>query len=125
MAQQSNEAIRRWYLAKVAAVETLNEEWLKQGLPGSERAYRAWKIRHDARVAARRMMADAQEVRDLEERDRAKYGHPDGPTFEPKVEEGRALGLDGEALFDWIVRGATQKDPAVSRWFGLEGKNDR
>jgi hypothetical protein len=120
--KRSNEEIRRWYLEQVARVEQLNEEWIRDGVPAEERALRAWTIRHDLRKQAREMMLDPEEVRALEQRDVLKYGNPDGPTFEWLLDSGRRAGLDGDALYDWIIRGAQRTDPAVNRRLGMEGK---
>ena len=57
-----NAKIRKWYLEQVAQIPELNEQWLAQGFLVEERAKMAWQIRHNARLEARKMMADAEEV---------------------------------------------------------------
>lgn len=66
----------------------LNEQWILQGLSVQERAEAAWRIRHEARLEARKLMADPAEVELLRARDMAKYGDPDGPTLEHLIERG-------------------------------------
>lgn len=69
-------------------------------------ARRAFAIRHNARLTARVMMADESEVAALEQRDRAKYGQPDGPTF-------AQLGSDWQA----IIESSKRTDEATNERF--------
>ena len=101
----TNRAIRRWYLQQVDRIKQLNRDWKSQGLSAEQRARRAWEIRHSARLEARRMMTDPEEVELLRIRDPVKYGNPDGPTFAQLVE--RLTGrLSGDALYEEIVHEA-------------------
>ena len=91
--QKTNAEIRQWYLDQVSRTPELNQQWIVAGLTARERAERAWRIRHEARLEARAMMSDPTEVELLRARDRAIYGSPDGPTFAFLVEQGRQAGL--------------------------------
>ncbi len=114
----TNAEVRQWYLARVAPIPALNEQWIQQGLTARERAEAAWSIRHEARLEARKMMADPMEVDLLRARDVAKYGNPDGPSFEYLVERGKDAGLEGDALYEAIITGAYRTNEGVNKTFG-------
>ena len=118
-APKTNAEIRRWYLEQIAQVNQLNEQWLAQGLSAKERAKRAWQIRHDARLAARAMMPDSDEVEDLRQRDIAEYGNPDGPTFAYLVQEWRKAGLTADAVYIAIIEGARRTNSGTDKKLGL------
>ena len=111
----SNSDVRRIYLERVARIPELNEQWLAEGLTARERAERAWRIRHEARVDTRRLMSNPEEVELLRARDQAKYGNPDGPTFEWLVENLEREGLTGDAAYEAIVEGSFRTNEAVNR----------
>lgn len=115
----TNAEIRAHYLVLVAAIEPANAHWRLDGISAEERAHRAFQMRHDARVTCRAMMSDAGEVAALEQRDQAKYGHPDGPRFEELVAHERAKGLTGDAVFEAIVASAQRTNSAVNEMYGL------
>ena len=100
-------------------IPELNKQWLSQGLSVRERAEAAWSIRHEARLAARAMMADLVEVELLRARDIAEYGDPDGPTFEFLVERLKAVGLEGDAGYQAIIEGSYRTNAEVNRKLGL------
>jgi hypothetical protein len=83
----TNAEIRAWYQQEVSIIESLNQAWVGQGLGLHERARRAWRIRRDARLQARSMMENPEEVEQLRARDREIYGDPDGPAFERLLTE--------------------------------------
>jgi hypothetical protein len=114
-APKTNAEIRRWYLERVAQVHQLNEQWLAQGLSAKERAQKAWQVRHDARLEARAMMADSEEVEDLRQRDLDEYGNPDGPTFEFLIEEWREAGLKGDGIYLAIIEGARRTNSGTDK----------
>jgi len=116
----TNKEIREWYSEEVARIPKLNKEWIEQSISLRERAYSAWAIRHDARLKARSMMSDPKEVELLQKRDMAKYGNPDGPTFEFLVEENRKLGLIGDEIYEAIIDESIRTNIEVNRKFGLE-----
>jgi hypothetical protein len=115
----TNSQARQLYLERVATIAGEDATWRADGVAAEERARRAFTIRHEARLTARAMMGDAAEVKLLQERDREKYGTPDGPTFEWLVERARAKGLAGDALYESIVESAQKTDAGVSRGMGL------
>lgn len=115
----SNRDIRARYVCAAIGIGVLNEQWKAQGLAASERAKRAYQVRHDARVTARAMMASAAEVQALKERDREKYGDPDGPTFDWLVKKAEQKGLSGDAVFEEIITSAQRTDAAVNKSLGL------
>lgn len=116
---RTNAEIRRWYLKRVATIADLNQEWIIQGLSALERAKAAWIIRYEARVTARAMMADKAEVELLRARDLAKYGSPDGPTFEFIVVRIEEAGLEGDTGYEAIIDGSSRTDEEFNRILGL------
>lgn len=118
-APKTNAEIRKWYLEQVAQIPELNEQWLAQGLSAKERARKAWQIRHDARLQAREMMADPDEVEALKQRDIAEYEDEKGPTFEFLVQEWRDAGLKGNAVYIAIIEGARRTNRDVNQKLGL------
>ena len=111
----SNADVRRKYLERVAQIEQLNEQWVKDGIALDERARRAWSIRHDARLEARQLMTSREEVELLQTRDQAKYGNPDGPTFEWLTKNLALNGLAGDTLYDAILEGSYRTNETVNR----------
>lgn len=87
----TNREIRSWYLREVAKIAKLDEQWAAQGETLERRSYLAWKTRHDLRLEARARMENPDEVALLEARDQAKYGNPDGPTFEQRISTRRVF----------------------------------
>ena len=106
-------------MRRVATIRQLNEEWIDQGASARERAERAWNIRHDARLEARSLMADAAEVEMLRQRDIAKFGTPDGPTFDFLVERLTEAGLKGDAVYEAIIDQSYRTDAELDRRLGL------
>lgn len=115
----TNSEIRQWYLQRTAKIVELNEQWIRQGLSVQERAEAAWRIRHEARLTARSMMSDATEVELLKARDLAKYGNPDGPTFEFLVEQLQNAGLSGDDIYNAIISGAYRTNEGINKSLGL------
>ncbi|MDQ3685087.1 MAG: hypothetical protein M3430_05725 [Acidobacteriota bacterium] len=116
---KTNAEVRRWYLEQVARIPKLNKQWLEQGLSAQERAEAAWRIRHDARLEARAMMANPAEVELLRQRDIAEYGNSDGPAFEFLVEKLKEAGLEGEAVYEAIINGSYRTNAGVNRSLGI------
>jgi hypothetical protein len=115
----TNAEIRAHYLVLVAAIGPANAGWKRDGISAEERAHRAFQVRHDARLTCRAMMTDAHALAALEQRDQAKYGHPDGPRFEELVAREQAKGLSGDAVFEAIVESAQRTNSAVNEMHGL------
>ena len=78
---------------------------------------RAWRIRHEARLQARSMMENRDEIEDLRERDRRLYGNPDGPTFDQLVQEGRRRGLREDEVYEGIIGGSQATNREVNEFF--------
>lgn len=100
--------IRTWYNFQVLAIPQLNDYWITQEITLKERAYKAYILRHNARVHARYMMPNKEEVALLQKRDLAKYGNPDGPTFETLLEKNQAKGMTLEQAYKSIIQTASQ-----------------
>jgi hypothetical protein len=115
----TNRQARQLYLERVAAIAGEVERWKAEQIPAEEQARRAYQLRHDARMTARAMMSDPAELAALQERDRAKYGHPDGPTFDWLMARNQAKGLEGDAAYLAIVESAQKTDAAVNQSLGF------
>jgi hypothetical protein len=115
----SDADVRARYVCWVAEIGPLDAKWKAEGLGAEARARRAYDRRHEARLTARAMMSDPAEVSTLRARDTAKYGNPDGPTYEWLVQRAKDKGLTGDAVFEEIVRSAQQTDRATNERFGL------
>ncbi len=113
----TNREVREWYLQEVASIPALDQKWQADGLSLPDRARRAWEIRHRARVAARTLMTDPIEVDMLRRRDFAKYGNPDGPTFEQLFDQAKAKGLNDDEAYREILSSSTSTDNATNRRF--------
>jgi len=117
---KTNAEIRQWYNDEVGQIPALNEQWLAEGISAEERAKRAHEIRHHARVTARVMMQNKQEVADLQARDQEKYGNPDGPTFAYLVEKNRLKGLQGDAIYEDIIGSSNRTNREYNEKFGVK-----
>jgi len=116
---RTNTEIRQWYLERVATIPALDQEWIKQGLSVRERAEAAWRIRHEARLQARSMMADSAEVELLRARDMAKYGSTDGPAFDFLVERLREAGLEENKVYEAIIDHSYKTDAELNKRLGF------
>ena len=119
-APQTNEQIRQWYNDQVSVIPNLNLQWQSEGLSAEERAQRAQDIRHAARIKAREFMQNQQEVADLRARDQEKYGNPDGPTFDQLVQANRAKGLEGDAVYEQIIKSSSRTNKEYNDRFGVK-----
>lgn len=117
--RRTNSEIRQWYLERVAAITDLNQAWIRRGLSAKERAERAWRIRSEARRAARSMMPDRRERELLRARDIEKYGSPDGPSFEFLMARLKDAGLEGDDAYEAIIAGSFRTDRVLNRLLGL------
>jgi len=113
--EMTNSEVRQWYLNQIAPIPQLNEQWILQGLSAKERAEAAWVIRRNARLEARLLMAHPAEVELLRARDMAKYGNPDGPTFEYLVEQVSRLGLKDDDVYETIIAGSYRTNENVNK----------
>lgn len=122
--QKNNAEIRQWYNEQTAVIPQLNEQWIKDEVSAEERAKRAYGIRHDARIKAREMMQNQEEVKLLRERDMQKYGNPDGPTFDYLVEKNRSKGLTGDDIYEAIIESSKRTNKKYNKKYGVEAKPD-
>lgn len=99
--------IRTWYNFQVLAIPQLNDYWITQKMPLKDRAYKAYSLRHDARIYARYMMPNQEEVASLRKRDSVKYGHPDGPTFEFLLDKNQKKGMTLNQAYERIIETAS------------------
>ena len=65
------------------------------------------------------MMANPYEVELLRARDVAKYGNPDGPTFELLVERLRETVLDEKRSYEVIIDNSYRTDAELNKKLGL------
>lgn len=115
----TNREIRARYVCWAAGIGSQNDKWKAEGIPVAERARRAYQSRRDARVVSRAMMSSATEIAALEQRDREKYGTPDGPTFEWLVKRAEDKGQKGDAVFEEIIQSSQRTDKATNTAHGL------
>ncbi|MFK7946248.1 MAG: LysM peptidoglycan-binding domain-containing protein [Saprospiraceae bacterium] len=109
-APSTNCDIRLWYNYQVVAIGKINERWEEEGLPLKERAEKAYKLRHEARVNARFMMPEKSQVKALQARDMTKYGNPDGPTFEYLIKKNTDKGKTLEEAYQSIIDSSSRTD---------------
>jgi hypothetical protein len=115
--RMTNSEIRAHYLARVAEISKLNQDWIAEGVSLRERALRAWQIRHVARLQARSMMENYFESEDLRERDRRLYGNPEGPTFDQLVQQSLQHGLQQDEAYQRIISGSQTTNREVNKLF--------
>lgn len=123
--EYDGEEIRVHYLRLTESVEGLNARWLAEGKSAAERARLAYEIRHNARLTARAMDHRKAIVDSVRARDLAKFGSPDGPTFDWLVERARASGLEGDAVYEEIIGSSQRTDRATNAIMGVRGKDSR
>jgi len=102
--------IRTWYNFQVVAIPKLNKYWIEQNISLEERASRAYGLRHSARIHARYMMPDQEEVFALQKRDFEKYGHSNGPTFKYFLKKNQEKGMTLEEAYESIIKSASKTD---------------
>ncbi|MEL6969662.1 MAG: hypothetical protein AAFZ63_24800 [Bacteroidota bacterium] len=107
---QTNCEIRLWYNYQVVAIGVINQKWEEEGVDLETRAHRAYELRHEARVNARYLMTDKATVKVLQDRDMAKYGNPDGPTFEYLLKKNTDNGITLEEAYQSIIDSSSRTD---------------
>jgi hypothetical protein len=117
---KTNREIREWYFEQVARIPILNDQWIEEGLSVQVRAYRAWEIRHNSRLRVRTMMGKERQIHLLKKRDLAKYGNPDGPTFDSLVENNEKLGLVGAEVYEAIIVSSMNLNIGVNKRLRLK-----
>jgi hypothetical protein len=111
----TNAQIRARYVCEQQRIGPQNEQWKASGLSVEARAHKAYDVRHNARRIARAMMEDRGSVKMLSSRDQAKYGSPDGPTFEWLMKQLADKGISGDAAYEEIIKSAQRTDEATNR----------
>ena len=106
----TNPEIRLWYLREIAKIKDLNLSWVARGDSPELRARQAWSYRRRARLQARSLMRDVVEQAQIRERDRAKYGDPDGPSFELLMERLRSHGIHPPEALEIVIQSAQRTD---------------
>ncbi len=119
----TNQQIRAWYNEQVERIPDLDLDWQKQGLTLEQRARKAYDIRHHARIKAREMMVNRDEVADLQKRDQQVYGHPDGPTFEQLVAKNIQKGMTQTAAYEDVIGSAYRTNAAYNAKYGTTPKS--
>ncbi len=107
---QTNCEIRLWYNFQIVAVGIINKKWEQDGIDLETRAHKAYEMRHEARVNARFMMQNKEEVRVLQARDMEKYGNPNGPTFEYLLKKNMDAGLTLADAYQSIIDSSSRTD---------------
>lgn len=102
--------IRVWYNYQVVAIPVINNRWIENEMSLKERAERAYRLRHNARVNARFMMSSPIEMKALQARDMLKYGNPDGPSFEYLVEKSVNSGMTKQQAYEKIITSSARTD---------------
>jgi hypothetical protein len=103
---QSNCQIQTWYDYQIVAIPKVNERWIVQGVRLEERAIQAFKLRNDARLNARFMIADKDAVAKHRLQDKLEYGNPNGPTFSYQITQAQSSGFKGNAIYQSIIDNA-------------------
>lgn len=116
---QTNKEIRQWYKDELSKIPELNEKWIAENVSLVNRAERAFEFRREKRLKAREMMKDQSEVERLRQRDIAKYGSPDGPTFGMLIDRLLASELTGNAVFEAIIKGSYRSNAGVDYSLGF------
>ncbi len=106
--------IRVWYNYQVVAIGKINARWKEEGLDLKTRAEKAFELRHNARINARYMMPNQDEVKALQARDMKKYGNPDGPTFEYLVKKNTDKGKTLEEAYEGIIASSSRTSPVYN-----------
>ena len=117
---QTNAEIRFWYNRQVVIIPTLNKEWIREGVSPKKRARQAYSIRHNARIHARLLMKNKEEVDMLRKRDLKKYGNPDGPTLVYLIEKQRQSGLSDDEAYEEIVKSSSRTSAEYNQRFGIK-----
>jgi hypothetical protein len=113
----TNQEIRHWYNEQVGRIDEYDIQWKAEGIGIAERARKVWEVRHNARLMARDMMLDKEEVEGLRARDLKLYGDPNGPRWEYLIKAAEMLGLTGDNVYEWIIKGAQRTNTAVNKRF--------
>jgi Flp pilus assembly pilin Flp len=115
-----NAEVRRWYNQQIAQLDELDRQWRAQGVSVDERARRAYAHRHHARRRAREMMPIPEEVQELRQRDQARYGSEDGPTFRWLYDRNQERGLETRPNYEHIGESSRRTNEEYNRRYQLD-----
>ncbi len=113
----SNTDVRYWYNQTVEPIPKLNEQWIRHNVSLEGRAINSYGIRHDARLQARSLMANPADVELLQTRDLAKYGNPNGPTFEYLYDGYASMGYSDREIYQAIIDSSRMTNPEYNAMF--------
>ena len=111
---KTNCEIRIWYNYQVVAIGEINKKWTEDGVDLKTRAHQAYKLRHNARINARYLMQNKDEVKALQARDMEKYGNPDGPTFEYLMKKNTDKGLSDDEAYQSVIDSSSRTSPVYN-----------
>lgn len=66
------------------------------------------------------MMGNQRQIQLLQKRDLAKYGNPDGPSFDSLVENNEKLGLVGDEIYKAIIVSSMTVNVGVNKKLRLK-----
>ncbi|GEM_PF-2385377 len=123
--QEGNDVIRDDYNFAQEELPEINNLLKAQNVPVEKRARILYHSRHRSRLKARQGMKDKKLVKDLEERDKEKYGNKDGPTFDYLVEKNMAKGMSKEQAMESIIDSAQRTSPQYNALYGNTSAPER
>ena len=112
-----NNKIRTWYLYQINSIKLLRPIWNYQHLALKTQAYRSWKIRHNARLKARKMMPSKQQVLLLEQRDQCLYGNKNGPSFNWLIKTRKVYFNSMDKIYTSIISTSSKINKAIDAHF--------
>ena len=114
--------VRQWYNQQVDLIPVCDLQWEDEKLSLHQRAEKAFEMRHLARVMARVMMQDPAEVKALQDRDMAKYGNPNGPTFDYLVTKQRRdyPGITDDDVYRKLIGSSQQTSAEYNKKYGVK-----
>jgi hypothetical protein len=121
---EANKNLRKEYINSSREIKDKDLQLKNKGVSLKNRSYEAWKTRHDSRLIARNKMSDKKLVEKLKQRDLAKYGNPDGPTFDSLVKKQLSDGKTLEEAYNNIIESSQRTNVAVDNKFFKDGINE-
>jgi hypothetical protein len=118
--KMSNAEVRAWYDQRTKEIKAEGERMEREGVPQQQRAERLHEMRHDARMQARSMMRNPNDVRGLEIRDAWTYGNKNGPTFDELLSQKMSQGMSRAEALDKIIVGASRPDAGYHAAAGIK-----
>jgi hypothetical protein len=121
---------RSRYLARIREIPEELDRLQAEGMSLEGQARRASEVRHEARMVARGWTEDQLRSGDESRRDLAKYGNPDGPSFEDACEQarrslvrrGRPAGrITDDEVYREVIAAAQRTDARTNAAAGQQG----